>query len=252
MPRFIPLVSCVISSFALFATAGENQEPAKEPAKGEWILLSKDFSAFQKPTDPWKTAGGAHLDPNNKKRLVAEPGDNALISGEVDCASPNLVTRQQWGDVEVSLEFMLRQGSNSGVKLQGVYEIQIRDTCKAKKLTGDECGGVYPRAELAPHYHLIDKGIPPLVNAARAPGEWQTLSIVFRAPRFDAAGKKTANARFEKVTLNDKLIHENVEVAYPTGAVWRDKSLEHPRGPLMLQGDHSQVIFRNVRLRPLP
>src|SRR5262249_61960449 len=120
-----------------------------------------------------------------------------------------------------------------------------------KDLTGDSCGGVYPRAEQKPKYHHIDKGVPPRTNAAKPAGEWQTLDITFQAPRFDAAGKKTANARFVKVVLNGQVVHEDVEVSTPTGAAWR-LAKEVPSGPLFLQGDHGPVALRNVRLRPLP
>ncbi|HLF95430.1 MAG TPA: family 16 glycoside hydrolase, partial [Planctomycetota bacterium] len=83
----------------------------------------------------------------------------------------------------------------------------------------------------------------------KAAGEWQSFDVVFLAPRFDAAGKKTANARFVKVTHNGQVIHEEVEVTGPTRAgAWED---EKPLGPIMLQGDHGPVAFRNLRVRPL-
>ncbi len=63
------------------------------------------------------------------------------------------------------------------MKLQGLYEIQICDSRNAKKLTGSDCGGVYPRAELLPRYHYLDDGFAPKVNAAGPPGEWQTLDL---------------------------------------------------------------------------
>ena len=143
-----------------------------------------------------------------------------------------------------------RKRSNSGAKLMGLYEIQILDSFGKKKLSGDDCGGVYPRAEEEPRYHHIDDGVPPRVNACKPAGEWQTLDITFRAPRFQA-GKKVANARFVKVVLNGKVVHENVDLEYPTGAAWRQKK-EVAEGPLLLQGDHGPVAFRNVRIRPLP
>jgi hypothetical protein len=149
----------------------------------------------------------------------------------------------------VSLEFMIPRGSNSGVKLHGVYEIQILDSWKAAHPTGGDCGGIYPRAELKPQFHHIDDGTPPLVNAAKQPGQWQMLEIRFRAPRFDQKGNKVANAQFERVVLNGKLIHDHADAAHPTGAIWRDK--EHATGPLLLQADHGPVAFRNVRVRPL-
>jgi hypothetical protein len=144
---------------------------------------------------------------------------------------------------------MIPKQSNAGVKLMGRYEIQILDTHNAKKLSGDSCGGIYPRAEQEPDYHHIDEGVPPRVNAAKPAGEWQSLEIEFIAPRFDMTGKKTSNAKFVRVVLNRKLIHENVEVSAPTGAAWRLVS-EVPRGPLLLQGDHGPVAFRNIQVRP--
>jgi hypothetical protein len=132
----------------------------------------------------------------------------------------------------------------------GLYEIQIFDSHGKKELTGSDCGGIYPRGEQQPKYHTIDKGVPPRVNAARPAGEWQTLDITFRAPRFDADGKKTVDARFVKVVLNGQVIHENEAVHYPTGSAWR-LAKEVPRGPLLLQADHGPVAFRNVRVRPV-
>ena len=135
------------------------------------------------------------------------------------------------------------------MKLQGLYEIQISDSVAARKLTGSESGGVYPRAELLPRYHHLDDGYAPKVNAARPAGEWQTLDLIFKAPRFDAAGKKIANARFVKVVLNGQVVQEDLELKAPTGHAWRLP--EVPRGPLMLQADHGPVAFRNIRVRRL-
>jgi hypothetical protein len=85
------------------------------------------------------------------------------------------------------------------------------------------------------------------VNAAKKPGEWQKFVIDFRAPRFEN-GKKTENAKFLKVTLNNEVIHENVEVKGPTPSCLTGK--ESPTGPLMFQGDHGPVAFRNLKIIP--
>ena len=85
-------------------------------------------------------------------------------------------------------------------------------------------------------------------NASKAPGEWQSFDVIFQAPRFDAQGKKTANAKFLKVTLNDKVIHENVEVKGPTPSCLTGK--EKAEGPIMFQGDHGPVAFRNIKVTP--
>ena len=135
------------------------------------------------------------------------------------------------------------------MKLQGLYEVQIVDSHGAKRLTGSECGGIYPRAELLPRYHHLDDGHAPKVNAAKPAGEWQSLDLVFKAPRFDASGKKVADARLVKVVLNGKVVQENQELQAPTGHAWRLPEVR--RGPLMLQADHGPVAFRNIRVRAL-
>jgi hypothetical protein len=201
----------------------------------------------------WIVAGDAQLDPNVKtgRKLQALPGQGVVISSlEGGVMDRNLSSKEQFADLEVHVEFLIPKGSNAGVKLQGLYEIQILDSYGKQKLTGSDCGGVYPRAELRPRYHTIDEGVPPRVNAAKPAGQWQTLDIVFRAPRFDRTGKKVENARFVKVVLNGQVIHENVELRWPTGHAWRVEK-EHPQGPLFLQGDHGPVAYRNVRVRPL-
>jgi hypothetical protein len=106
-------------------------------------------------------------------------------------------------------------------------------------LSFGDCGGIYERASGG-------GGHAPDVNASKPAGEWQTFEINFRAPQFDATGKKTANAKFIEVKLNDKVVHANVEVEGPTrSARFND---EKPKGPLMLQGDHGPVAFRNLHI----
>ena len=243
MPRFAAsLVGILLSHWLIIASAS---------AKDDWISLSDDLKSFRSPTGDWFEAGSVRVDPKDPKKLIGEPGRGILVNGKTG-VTENLITSRQWGDVEVSLEFLVPSGSNSGVKLQGAYELQIRDSWGVTDLTGSDCGGIYPRAEFEhnpPKYYHIDKGIAPRVNAAKEPGQWQTLEIIFRAPRFDKKEHKTANARFVKVVLNGKLIHENVEVAHPTGHYWHDP--EHATGPLYFQGDHGPAAYRNIRVRPL-
>jgi hypothetical protein len=206
------------------------------------------LEAWQKLDNLWLMAGSVGTDLDNPNRLSVKAGKEILVNGKKGRAR-DLLSKQAFGDVEVHIEFFIPKGSNSGVKLQGLYEIQICDSWGIKAPKGSDCGGIYPRAELKPTYHYLDKGVPPRVNACKRPGVWQTLDICFQAPRFDADGKKIANARFLKVIFNGQVIHENVEIATPTGHAWHDK--ESATGPLLLQGDHGPVAFRNVRVRPL-
>lgn len=179
-------------------------------------------------------------------RLACAGGKGDRILNGPQNRTVNLVSDEKFGDVELYLEFMLARGSNSGVYLQGLYEVQIFDSWGSREtITSSDGGGIYHR--------WIDNhgvgGSAPRVNATRPPGEWQSYHIWFRAPRFDAAGKKIANAKFVRVLYNGLLIQENVEVDGPTRAAMDIP--EAPLNPVMLQGDHGPVAFRNVYVRPL-
>ena len=217
--------------------------------RGGWIeLIGKDRDVWKTAPQGWTFAESVAVDPQNPRKLVAKGEGNVLVNAPKGTAR-DLITRQGFGDVELHMEFLIPKGSNSGVKFHAHYEIQIYDSFGKKDVTGDDCGGIYPRAEFKPRYHHIDKGIAPKVNACKAPGEWQTLDVVFLAPRFDKDGKKTANAKIVKAVLNGRVIHADQELATPTGHNWKNK--EVPSGPLLFQGDHGPVAFRNVRVRPL-
>jgi hypothetical protein len=215
-----------------------------------WIELIGEhgFDGWRQPTGGWIEAADARPNPKNGSRLVAIGGHGALVNG-VTGKTRNLLSKADFRDIEAHFEFQVPKGSNSGVKFETFYEIQIDDSFGVAKPTASHCGGIYPRAEMLPRYHHIDEGIPPLVNAARPAGEWQKLHVIFRAPRFDASGKKIKNARFDKVVLNGQVIHRDVELKTPTGHAWRLK--EVARGPILLQGDHGPVAFRNIRVKRL-
>jgi len=135
--------------------------------------------------------------------------------------------------------------------VEGRYEIQVYDSFGKKgAYPGIECGGIYQRWDRSRGKGKEGfEGHSPRVNASRPPGMWQTFDVVFRAPRFDASGKKIANARFVKVVHNGQVVHENVALSGPTrGAAFRD---EKPTGPLMFQGNHGPVAYRHIRVLPL-
>jgi hypothetical protein len=244
MPSLRPIARMLLLGFFLHWTNAAGAQAEDH----DWIELAgpKGLEAWKKSTGEWFIAGEVSLDLKNARRLAAKPGTGILVNGRAGRTS-NLVSKQTFGDMETHIEFMIPKGSNSGVKFEGLYEIQIYDSWGVKKPTASDCGGIYPRAELGPPYRHIDEGTPPRTNACRPAGQWQTLEVIFQAPRFDAGGKKTAHARFVKVVLNGQVIHENVDVKTPTGHVWRDKEIA--TGPLLLQADHGPVAFRAVRVR---
>jgi len=93
---------------------------------------------------------------------------------------------------------------------------------------------------------------PPSINASRRPGQWQKYIIDFRAPRFDSSGKKRpgrrGKARLLRVELNDQVLHENLVMDKETPGGVENK--EAPRGPLMFQGNHGPVAYRNIVVKP--
>jgi hypothetical protein len=210
-------------------------------------LMADDLGAWKTPHGNWQQIGGVELDPKNPKKFVAKEGKGIWYNGPKGRTS-NLYSKQKFADVELHVEFNIPKGSNSGIKFHGHYEIQILDSFgKKTALTGDDCGGIYPRAIIDKGYKHIDKGIAPKVNACKAPGEWQTLDVVFLAPRFDKDGKKIKNAMIASAVLNGQVIHERQELLTPTGDRWKNKEMYE--GPLMVQADHGPVAFRNFTVR---
>jgi hypothetical protein len=152
----------------------------------------------------------------------------------------NIYTAKTYGDLELWVEFRIPEKSNSGVYLQGLYEVQIFDSFGKESISTQDAGSIY-------HRWIDGKAVGGSVarqNASRAPGEWQEFHIRFRAPKFDAAGRKTQNARFEFVRFNGVLVQENVECEGPTRA--HMEIPEAAKNPLMIQGDHGPVEFRRI------
>lgn len=217
-----------------------------------WTDLTgtEGFAAWR-ASGNWYRTREVTLKKDNPKLLQGEPTGGPMLVNSPTGRAVNLISKANYKDVEFSCEFLMGEKSNSGVKFIGHYEIQLFDSYGKKdaELTGSDCGGVYPRGEPQPRYHTIDRGSPPKTNVCKKPGEWQSLQIIFRAPRFDAEGKKIEHARFVKVTMNGTVIQQNVELRFPTGSAWR-QSKEVPEGPILLQGDHGPVAFRDVKVRP--
>lgn len=219
---------------------------AQEPSVFTEIKLH-DLNAFEKPGDNWQIASDAIANPDKEGDLKPLSGTGILVNRVSSKNRTHLVTRDSFGDVELELDFMMAKGSNSGVYLQGRYEVQLFDSWTKQDPSFSDCGGVYQRWNNTKN--LGFEGYAPLVNVARAPGLWQHLRILFRAPRFNENGAKTEPARFEEVYLNGVLIQQQIALTGPTRAsLFED---EQATGPLMIQGDHGNVAIRNIRYRLL-
>jgi hypothetical protein len=185
-------------------------------------------------------------------RVVTETVPNTMgwivQDGQLICNRPHhgndLLTEQKFTDFALHIEFQAT--GNSGVYLQGRYEIQVDNSFGAKPRTvvkdgqtvetldPHQCGAIYGR-------------IAPSKNMARPPKEWQTFDVVFHGAR-GAKGKVKSKARVTLVWNGEKVI-DDAPIDGPTGGAL-DGRVTEP-GPLLLQGDHGRVAFRNIRIRPL-
>jgi hypothetical protein len=193
----------------------------------KWTAARLGTAAYTVSSDPprWKTA----------------PGYFEVVPGAGDIA-----TKEKFGDVQLHVEWMeppdvkgaSQNRGNSGIFLMGLFEIQVLDSYRSPTYADGQAGAIYGQW-------------PPLVNAVRKPGEWQTCDIVFEAPTF-AGGKKTKSA-YITVFLNGVLLHNRKESMGPT--IYRQipkYANDAPsEGPIILQDHHSVVRFRNIWVRRL-
>lgn len=205
-----------------------------------------DLSDFADPPSNWAIASDAEADFTKSLDLHAIKGTGTVVNDVSKNGRMHLYTKEEFGDVEVSLDFMMAKNSNSGVYLQGRYEVQLLDSWTRLNPTTSDEGAIYSRwSEQRGSY----EGTPPYMNVSRAPGLWQNLHLKFRAPQFDASGNKIKNARFEEVYLNGVLVQQATDVTGPTtSSMYND---EKSLGSLVLQGDHGPVAFKNIRYRRL-
>jgi hypothetical protein len=209
-------------------TCSTQDTPGQPPSDAIVLFDGQDLSQWVgrdggKPK--WKVADGA-------MKVVAKTG--------------NIETREHFGDCQLHVEWAApaevvgdSQGrGNSGVFLMGKYEIQVLDSYDNVTYADGHTAAIYGQ-------------YPPLVNASRAPGEWQTYDVCFVAPRFE--GDKLVSPAYVTVIHNGVLVHHHQAIQGPTGhKVLASYTIPHaPTGPLMLQDHNDPVRYRNIWIRPL-
>jgi hypothetical protein len=194
------------------------------PSDATVLFDGKDLSQWTPARQPWKVENGY-------MEVTRNAGD--------------LKTKQKFGDVQLHIEWASpaqvngnsQNRGNSGIFLQGLYEIQVLDSSDNLTYADGQAGAIYGQW-------------PPLVNATRKPGEWQAYDIVFEAPRFE--GTKLAKPAYVTVFLNGVLLHNRKEIS--GGTVHRELAKYGPQGaeePLVLQDHGNPVRYRNIWIRRL-
>ena len=210
-------------------TSNNEHQPARPPSDAVVLFDGKDLSK-------WRGGDGGPA-----KWKVAN-GYMEVVKG-----AGNISTRQGFGDCQLHVEWRApvpakgesQERGNSGVFLMELYELQVLDSYKNK---------TYPDGQAAALYGQY----PPLVNASRPPGQWQTYDIIFHRPRFDASGKLVQPARMTALH-NGVLVQDNAELTGPTAHHERPPYKSHAdKLPLSLQDHGDPVRYRNIWVRELP
>jgi hypothetical protein len=203
--------------------------PVAAPADAIVLFHGGDLSRFR------DAKGGPAKWKVEKGYIEVVPGTGALVSAD------------NFGDVQLHIEWAApskvegesQERGNSGVFFGGGrYEVQVLDSYNNITYPDGQAGAIYGQ-------------YPPLVNASRPPGEWQTYDIVFRGPRFDPSGKLIRPARMT-VLHNNILVQDNVELTGPTAHMRRPPYQAHAiELPISLQDHSNPVRYRNIWVRKL-
>jgi Domain of Unknown Function (DUF1080) len=219
------LAVLLLAHLTLAQTTQPATQPIAPPPAGAVVLFDGTAAAL----DLWTYRDGT-------------PAGWGVADGEMTSRHMDIVTKQKFKDFQLHVEWCEpklpdnvkgQARGNSGVYLQGRYEIQVLDSY-GLDAKDDDCGAIY-------------KQKAPDVNACLPPEQWQTYDITFKAARFDADGKKTAGARVT-ILQNGKKIQDDVEIKDVTGGHLSTESAEP--GPILLQYHHNSIRFRNVWIMP--
>jgi len=239
------------------ATGFSRTSTAQVPSLDQWTIHDEDRAQpavvdpgpardpLPPPSDALVLFDGTDLSPWEKPNGEA-PGwkvENEYM--EVTRGTGAIQTKEGFGDVQLHVEWASpnsgqgQNSGNSGIFLMGIYEVQVLNSNGNKTYPDGQAASVYGQ-------------YPPLVNASRPAGQWQTYDIIFHRPRFDGSGKVTHPARVT-VLHNGVLVQDNVALTGPTGHHARPPYKAHADTlPLQLQEHNEPVRYRNIWVRPLP
>ena len=251
MRKILLLASLIVISPALLVP----QNAPRADGLTRWKISDRS-----RPLPPVVTPGAAGLPPSDAIVLFdgkdlsqwesnkGGPAGWKVVNGAIELVpgSGDIHTKKAFGDCQLHVEWAepnpphgKDQGrGNSGVYLMSRYELQVLDSYQNETYADGQAGAIYAQT-------------PPLVNACRPPGEWQTYNIVWHGPRFAEDGKVLRPAHIT-VFQNGVLVQDNTELTGPTDYMHRPPYAQHPpKMPLLLQDHDQPVRFRNIWIREL-
>lgn len=246
MSRLLPLIVALVPA-ALSAQVPDWKIHSLERPRPS-VVHPGGAAVVLPPADAIVLFDGRSLEAWRSNADSSAPAPWRIVEGamEVVPGRGGIHTAQEFGDVQLHVEWMVpappresgQNRGNSGIFLMGQYEVQVLDSWENATYADGQAGAIYGQ-------------YPPMVNAALPPGTWQSYDILFRRPRFDAAGKVTQPARLT-VVHNGVVVQLNAALLGPTSHMVRDPYVAHEdRLSLSLQ-DHGQPVrFRNIWIRPL-
>ncbi len=197
------------------------------------------------PSDAIVLFDGSNLE--NWENMKGEPAKWEVSDGAMTAVkgAGGVQTKQKFGDCQLHIEWrtpaeVVGKGQgrgNSGVFLQGIYEVQVLDSYNNRTYSNGQAASIY-------------KQQMPLVNACKPPGEWQTYDIIYRAPIFSDDGE-LASPAYITVIQNGILVQNHYLIKGDTPYIGLPKYEQHGDGPLMLQDHSNPVSYRNIWIRKL-
>lgn len=207
-------------------TPGENNQP---PSDATVLFNGKDLSAWESVKEggeaAWTVADGY---------MTVKPGTGPIK------------TKEDFSDFQLHIEWRSPQEiegegqgrGNSGIFLQGLYELQVLDSYESKTYVNGQAGSIYKQS-------------PPMVNATKPPSEWETYDVIYTAPKFDEKNGALLEAGYVTVLHNGIVVQNHTKLQGTTAYIGTPQWKAHGDGPIILQDHSNPVSYRNIWIRPL-
>ncbi len=231
-PKMVPEMTEFWEPVPKVVEPGKAAQNAAMTAPSDAVILfdGKDLSKWE------SVEGGA-------AQWVVNNGVFTVKKGTGD-----IVTKQEFNDFQLHIEWSIpaditgksQARGNSGIFMQGIYELQVLDSYNNQTYVNGQAGSIYKQS-------------PPLVNAMRKPGEWNVYDVIYTAPRFKENGSLFSPARIT-VLHNGVVIQNDTQIKGHTPYIGLPEYTQHGKGPIRLQdhGDPSEPIsYRNIWIREL-